>query len=385
MRYAAAALLLLTGCQPASNAPVAPSLAARGAALAKEQKLTEAVKAFNLGMAQNPADPAAYIGLGVLYEAVGRPDLAVETLEQLRAIAPNAPGLHCRLAEAALGAEDLTLARAEGEKAVKAGTDPVRAHSVYGITLVRFRAWESAATHLRKAIELAPNDIEVPLVLMEAYLQQSAYDKAIALGETYSTKFPQSARMHYRLGLAYTRVPGKTGQAVAQLKAAIQAEPTWFEPYAELGRTLKSAGRRDEALSAFEKAWERNPRVAGVAFNLAELYRQRNDPRAAEREAVYQQLLKSQERFTALRRDTNQEADTPTTLSLAELEGKTRRFGTALHRLRRLLQKEPTNRKALWLYLKTDAAARQGYPEYLRPGPGIGSTVADEVNLAIDG
>ncbi|WP_309714246.1 tetratricopeptide repeat protein [Armatimonas sp.] len=375
------ALLLLIGCHSAPL-PTPPSLAEKGKALAKEQKITEAVKTFNQGIAREPDRPDAYIGLAVLYESVGRPDLAVETLEQLQAAAPDAPGLHCRLAEAALGTEDLLLARSEGEKAVQEGTDLVRAHSVYGITLVRFRSWESAAVQLTKAIELLPDDIEVPLVLMEVYLQQGAYDKAIALGEKYVTRFPQSARLHYRLGLSYTKVPGKTEQAIAQLRAAIEVEPGWFEPYAELGRTYKTTGRRDEALTAFERAWELNPGVAGVAFNLADLYRQKKDPRATKHEAIYQRLMKEQEHFTALRRDTNQDADTPTTLTLAEQEGKLKRFGTALYRLRRVLQKEPTNRKALLLAIQLDRQARVGFPDYLRPGPGIGSTLEEDAALS---
>src|SRR4051794_29637357 len=64
--------------------------ASEGQSLVKSGHITEAVVNYNRGIASAPTAPEPYIGLAVLYESVNRPDLAIETLEQLRAANPKA-------------------------------------------------------------------------------------------------------------------------------------------------------------------------------------------------------------------------------------------------------------------------------------------------------
>ncbi len=372
--------LFLWGCapqaKPASDTTTV-SYATEGKELAKQGKITEAVTLFNRGIAAKPQDEEAYIGLAVLYESVNRPDLAIETLEQLQSANPNAPSLMVRLAEAYLGADDLTTAKNYGEKAVQAGVDAARAHSVYGITMVRFRYWDTAETHLRKAWELSPNEIDIPIVLMEAAIQKGDYAKATEVGEQVLPKSKPSAPLHYKMGWAYARQPLRkdvTDRALQHLQKAAELSPEWFEPHAEMGRLYLSLNRRDEALQGFEAAWKRNGQTAGVAFNLANLLRAKGDPRSKEIEAKYNALMKNKERFTALRREYNSptgKQQVEQVIALAASERKSRLYGTALHRLRKLLKENVDSVPALQLYIETDTEARNGYPNYLRPGPGI--------------
>jgi tetratricopeptide (TPR) repeat protein len=371
------ALSLVAGCAREPAAPPAVSYTDEGKALAKAGKITEAVVAFNRGIALEPKIPAPYIGLAVLYESVNRPDLAIETLEQLRAANPEAKGLRVRLAEAYLGADDLKAARAWGEQAVAEGTDAVRAHSVYGITMVRFRYWDTAIEHLQKAWELDPTEINVPVVLMEAHIQRGDYVKAAEVGEAVLKQTGDSARLRYKLGWAYARQPQRPEareRAIAHLKKAAELSPDWFEPCAELGRLYLGQGKTQEARQQFERAWQLNRAAPGVAFNLATLRRQQGDPRYKEVETAFQRLMKAQERFTALRRGYNSdsaEGGGKTAIELAASEGESRLYGAALHRLRKLLAETPSHVAALALYTRLDQEARAGYPNYLRPGPGI--------------
>ncbi|HZO89224.1 MAG TPA: tetratricopeptide repeat protein [Chthonomonadaceae bacterium] len=358
---------------------VTPAIAytQQGKRLATEGNITEAVVAFNRGIALEPTNPQPYIGLAVLYESVNRPDLAIETLEQLRAANPQAKGLSCRLAEAYLGAEDLPQARDWGQKAVAEGADPARAHSVYGITMLRFRYWDTAIQHLQQAWKLAPDDLDIPLTLMEAYLQQGDYARVIQVGEQLLPRVGDSPRLHYKLGWAYCRQPQRgdtTERAITHLKKASELAPQWFEPYAELGRLYRSLGNNAAALDCFQRAWELDPTAAGVASNLAALLRQRGDKRSAQVEAAFQRLLRARERFTALRRGYNSPAgqeDRRNVIALAATEGRFRQYGTALHRLQKWLSEDPADLDALALYVRLDQEARARYPDYLRPGPGI--------------
>jgi tetratricopeptide (TPR) repeat protein len=276
--------------------------------------------------------------------------------------------------------EDLKQAREIGARAVVEEPDCVRAHSVYGLTMLRFRYWDTAAAELQTAMRLAPDDTEIGQVLVDVYIQQAAYDKAIALGEALLPKTAKPARLHYKLGWAYGRRPqhGDTAtRAIAHLKAANAAAPDWFEPYAELGRAYLSQGDRAEAQAAFEHSWRLNPTVPGVAYNLAALYQGHDDRRRVAMEKRFHELLRVKERFTALRRDYNSGADNvQNTLALASTEGSAEMYGAALYRLRKVLVADPSNIAALRLYVSLDQRARAGYPDYLAPGPGVGPAAA---------
>jgi tetratricopeptide (TPR) repeat protein len=367
--------LVIARRRPHTPAPVT-AYTDTGFQLAKSGHTTEAVVEFNRAIALSPTRPEPYIGLAVLYESANRPDLAIETLEQLQAANPQAEHLGCRLAEAHLGAEDLKGARELGEKAVAREPNCARAHSVYGLTMLRFRYWVSAADELKRAIQLAPEDKEIPLVLLDVYIQHALYDQAVELGEQLAAKSPGSARLQYKLGWAYGRLAGRSdgsAQSIAHLQKAIKLDPRWFEPYAELGRVYNSLGESAKALAAFEKAWSLNSSIAGVAYNLTTLYRQRHDKRADLMDTAFHRLMKQKEDFTALRRDYNSASDSPSAvLSLAAAEGKAGLYGEALYRLRKLLRTDPSNLDALKLYIRLDQEVRAQYPDYLRPGPGIG-------------
>ncbi len=348
---------------------------AEGKTLAKAGRVTEAVVNFNRGIAQTPTDPEPYIGLAVLYESVNRPDLAIDTLEQLQAANPKAKHLGCRLAEAHLGAEDLKQAREIGAKAVIEEPDCARAHSVYGLTMLRFRYWDTAASELQTAMRQAPEDLEIGQLLVDVYIQQAAYDRAVPLGESLLPKMPNPVKLHYKLGWAYGRQPphgDNTARAIAHLQQANALAPDWFEPYAELGRIYRSQGKTEEARAAFERSWELNPTVPGVAYNLAALWQKRDARRSAAMEQAFHKMMKEKEQFTAMRRDYNAgEENTQNTLALAATEGESDLIGAALYRLRKVLDTDPANLDALKLYVRLDQRARARYPDYLRPGPGL--------------
>jgi Flp pilus assembly protein TadD len=343
----------------------------------RQGELTAAVVDYNRAIALAPADARPYIGLAVLYEGVERPDLAVLALRQLEASAPGARHLYCRLAEAHLGADDVKQARDLGAVATAREPNCARAFSVYGIALVRYRYWDSAETAIRRAIQLAPEDSQIREVLVDVYAQQGAVAKAFQAAAEALARAPASARLHYKAGWAGSRLPQTTAavthDAIAHLRRAAELDPQWFEPWAEMGRIYRSLGRIPEAKTAFETAWKLNSQVPGVAFNLAAVYRLRGDARAAAMERTFNSLIRGQGRLTARRREYNQDPRAESnTLALAEMEGNARMYGTALHRLRKVLAEDPADLRALQLYTRFDRASRAAYPDFLFPGPGIG-------------
>src|SRR5439155_26569396 len=115
--------------------------------------------------------------------------------------------LACRLAEAHLGADDVRLARDLGRVATAREPDCARAFSVYGIALVRYRYWDSAEMAIRRARQLAPEDTQISEVLLDIYSQQGAFQKAVTVAEEALRRHPDQARLHYKAGWAYGRLP----------------------------------------------------------------------------------------------------------------------------------------------------------------------------------
>jgi len=343
----------------------------RGQAEWRALRLPEAVRCYASAISLTPTDGRPYIALAVLYEAVDRSDLAVDVLRQLELSNPEAAHLKCRLAEAYLGVEDIGEARRLGEAAVAAEPECARAHSVYGIALVRSRFAVSAAAVLKKAVALAPEDTGINEVLVEALAQQGEYAAAIRAGAPLAESGSNSPRLYHHLGLAYSRLPPSpenSRRAEAFLRRAAGMAPQWFEPNAELGRMLRSQGQVREATRAFEAAWAVEPTVPGVAFNLAALYRQAKDPRAAEMERATQRLSAGTGSATALRLRNNQQTPrVESVLALARAEAAAGTYAPALHRLRSWLRQDPADLAVLTLYQELDRSSRQRHGSFARP------------------
>src|SRR5512134_2863408 len=70
---------------------------------------------------------------------------------------------------------------------------------------------------------------------------------------------PQSAPLHYNLGVAYVN-KGLSDEAVSEFKQAIQCDPNLAEPYVNLGGLLFQKGDLDQCIEVNLKAVEINPR-----------------------------------------------------------------------------------------------------------------------------
>lgn len=376
---AGAALLLLVGALTAAGIrrPPDPALALceQAEAEARRGDVTAAALHYNRAMALSPRNPRPYIGLAVLYETVERPDLAVVALEQLQAVDPQAEHLGCRLTEAHLGVEEVRRARALGEAAVRREPNCARALTNYGIALIRSRQWQTATEMLRRAQALAPEDPGIGETLVDVQVQGGAFREAAELGETLLRRFPQSPKLEFQTGLAWSQLipqPGAAERALAHFRRTAELAPDWFEPHAELGRLYQSLERTAPAIAAYEQAWKIRPGSPGVAYNLALLWRRQGDPRGTELQQRLPGLSKAAGRLDLLRMRCYQEpTNVANILATAELEAELGRYGVALFRLRNVLTTDPADTRVLAAYQRIDARSRAGYPNYLRPGPGV--------------
>lgn len=96
-----------------------------------------------------------------------------------------------------------------------------------------------------------------------AYLATTLGDHATAVAELAQAVELDGADplTRFEYGTALLAM-GNSGEAVTELRRAIQIEPWWADPYYSLGRALEVAGIPDQALAAYRMFVARAPRTA---------------------------------------------------------------------------------------------------------------------------
>lgn len=154
-------------------------------------------------------------------------------------------------------------------------------HYMLGQTLLKLNRNQDALTHLRKAYDLNPNDVNVQLVLGKAYISNGRYaDAAQLLSKIDASKLPgaQQAALHQMLAVSYDK-SGQADRALGALGNAVKSNPNDAGLQFQYGTAALNAGDTSTAVRALEKA--------------ASL-----DPKDGEKQKVYIQALIRQGRET---------------------------------------------------------------------------------------
>jgi serine/threonine protein kinase/tetratricopeptide (TPR) repeat protein len=83
-------------------------------------------------------------------------------------------------------------------------------------------------------------------------------DKALGYAQQAQRLDDTPAEVHFALGSVYNAT-GKSAEAVAELRRALELAPNNDEGYRRLGDTYRATGRQEEAIRAYEKAIEISP------------------------------------------------------------------------------------------------------------------------------
>jgi tetratricopeptide (TPR) repeat protein len=97
--------------------------------------------------------------------------------------------------------------------------------------------------------------------------QTAIYHNLFTLYTSTLTKNPGCWMAHYNLGIALSD-RGKTDEAIAHYRQAIELRPNYAEAHYNLGRLLAQKGQLDDAVTHYEKALEINPIDAEAHNNL---------------------------------------------------------------------------------------------------------------------
>lgn len=164
-------------------------------------------------------------------------------------------------------------AQALFRRALRADPDYADAHSNLGMTLAQ--AFEEAERHLRRAIELDPRHEAAYLNLAGLYEERGDFPAAFEIYRAASQALPDSANVHFRLGILARKLH-LNEDAIRSLRKAAQLQPQSALARAELARAYWMAGDRERARQVLEEAGTLGPHDPSVKDVLDELERMFN-------------------------------------------------------------------------------------------------------------
>jgi predicted TPR repeat methyltransferase len=202
-------------------------------------RLRRAEEGYRSILAQDPKNTEAAQWLGVLMLQAGRADEALPLLERAVASNPHDAAYSHNLGQAYLTIGRLEHAIAAFDRAIS--SNPASTDALFS----------SGIAHLARSL---PGDAEAALTLLnKAQLQ--------GLG---------SPELHQHLAVALL-MTGRTEEAIAACRTAIERKPDYAEPHYHLGVALLRTGKPDEARQNIARAVELKPDYARALHGLAGL------------------------------------------------------------------------------------------------------------------
>ena len=156
---------------------------------------------------------------------------------------------------------------AEYTRALAADPSQAKAHNNLALALVELDRFEEAASHFKTSLELAPRaEIYSDLGFTMARLGRSEearadYEKALELD-------PNCASAHFNLAVVFVQAE-KFGEAESHYRQALPGRPT-AETHNGLGYVLVRRGRTDQAVAEFRKAIDVDAKFTPAYNNLAD-------------------------------------------------------------------------------------------------------------------
>lgn len=152
--------------------------------------------------------------------------------------------------------------------------------SQQGVAAMEHGRWDEAQQLLARAVETCPNNVEARRNYAEALWQRGAQREAIAQLEAAMQTSQDDATMIARAGEMH-RTTRNLEAASRLAERALRANPRLADAWALRGRVMHDYGQAQQALADLQRALSFAPDDRQLLLEVAELYRQRNQPQRA--------------------------------------------------------------------------------------------------------
>jgi tetratricopeptide (TPR) repeat protein len=146
-----------------------------------------------------------------------------------------------------------------------------------------------AEKYYQQALEKDPSSAEALSGLMNTYIAQQQYDKAIAAANAQIAKSPNTSNFYDLLGTALYGGKKDYAGAEAALRKAIDLDKNNLDAIEKLGKVQVRLNSTDQALALYQQSIKDNPGEVRFYILAGELYEAKQDWDQAK--AMYQKAL----------------------------------------------------------------------------------------------
>jgi tetratricopeptide (TPR) repeat protein len=243
--------------------------------LQDSHKFDEAVPAWKIAAAKDPADARPYNNMGVALAAIGKTSDAIEAYNKALAIDNSSSQTQNNLGSALAEAGRLDEAMPHIQKAIELNPDNGAAHVNLGHLLEVTNHRDEAIEQLTKGIELAPKNADGHNIYGVILAREGKLDLAIAELQKAVDLAPRSAESHYNLGRAFA-ASSRFTDALPQFESAANLsggkEPAILQMlaamYSETGKYQQAVTTARQALALAEQQ-QNTDLAAALRGNIA--------------------------------------------------------------------------------------------------------------------
>jgi tetratricopeptide (TPR) repeat protein len=245
----------------------------------------------------NPNDNRAHLFLVKDLSQLGDFDAAAYALRQLSKRQPDNQEIWYLLAKVYMKQSENALAKINA-----IDSNSVLAHQLSGEMMEAMNNYDGAAVELKKAVEMAPQQLGSHYKLGGAYEGLSQWDSATAEYQAELTIDPSNCRAQWKIGSILVQKGGDANQALSALDRSLSRCPNLTDARADRARALLTLGRNADAVVDLEAAVKGDPTDARNHFLLAKAYRALGRSREAQAEMqTFSKLEESARAATAER------------------------------------------------------------------------------------
>jgi tetratricopeptide (TPR) repeat protein len=241
------------------------------AALAGQNKFTEAAALYEQDLKLDPTDARTLTALGAALEGAGHADQAQERYRSAIAIATPADSSGCdarfNLARLNVRRGDYAEAEKEFRALLSVCHEDAESRSGLGAALLGAGRTDEATSEFKRALELDAGDFTALYNLGDLAADGGDAPQAIKLLEAALRAWPGSPDAHERLAAAYAQ-QGRLSDALAQLRAAATLSPNDAKVHFSLSQLLDAQAQSEEAFAEQKRALQLDPQDADGWNNL---------------------------------------------------------------------------------------------------------------------